>query len=99
MNILYVVFVNVKLIEKKFQENSSKNTNVKKKWIIWRDFTPFKSSHWKCSDKKDFVKIYANFTGKHLCCLFLMKLQVSRPTTLLKRDSDTGVFLWKFRNF
>ena len=31
MNILYEVFVNVKLVEKKFQENSSRNTNVKKK--------------------------------------------------------------------
>ena len=31
MNILNVVFVNVNFVEKKFQENSSKNMNVKKK--------------------------------------------------------------------
>ena len=34
----------------------------------------------------------ANFTGKNLCwSLFLIKLQVFRPATLLKRDSDTGI--------
>ena len=37
----------------------------------------------------------AIFTGKHLCwSLFLIKLQASRLATLLKRDSDTGIFLW-----
>ena len=36
--------------------------------------------------KKGVLKIFAIFTGKHLYwCLFL--------TTLLKRDSNTGVFL------
>ena len=41
---------------------------------------------------------FANVTGKHLCwSLFLMKLQTSRPETLLKRapfkrDYDTVVF-------
>ena len=42
-----------------------------------------------------FLKIGAlkNFTGKHLCwSLFLIK-------PLLKRDSNTGVFLGKLRNF
>ena len=34
------------------------------------------------------LKNFANLTGKHLCWnLFLIKLQVSRPATLLKRDS------------
>ena len=38
---------------------------------------------------------FANFTGKQLCrSLFLIKLQALRPATLLKRDSNTGVFLW-----
>ena len=32
------------------------------------------------------------FTGKHLCWgLFLIKLQVFRPTTYLKRDPNSGV--------
>ena len=43
--------------------------------------------------KKGFSK-FANFTGKHLCwSLFLIKFQVFRPATLLKRDSNTGVFM------
>ena len=46
------------------------------------------------------LKNFANSTGKHLCwSLFLKKLQAFRPTTLLKRDSYTGVFLWNLRNF
>ena len=44
--------------------------------------------------KKGVVKNFANFTGKHLCwSLFLITLQVFRPTTLLKRYSNTDVFL------
>ena len=40
------------------------------------------------------LKIFANFTGKHLCwSLFLIKLQALKPANLLKRDSNTGVFL------
>ena len=36
----------------------------------------------------------------HLCwCLFLIKFQVFRPATLLKRDSNTGVFQVKFAKF
>ena len=42
----------------------------------------------------------ANFIGKHLCwSLFLIKLQAGRPATLLKRDSNTGFFLWNLPNF
>ena len=34
-------------------------------------------------------------TGKHLCwSYFLIKLQACRFAILLKRDSNTGVFLW-----
>ena len=40
------------------------------------------------------LKTYAKFKGKHLCwSLFLIKLWAFRPATLLKRDSNTGVFL------
>ena len=36
--------------------------------------------------KIDGLKIFANFTGKHLCwSLFSIKLQDFRPATLLKR--------------
>ena len=44
--------------------------------------------------KKAILKNLAIFTEKHLCwSLFSIKLQVFRPVTLLKIDSDTGVFL------
>ena len=39
------------------------------------------------------VKKFANFTGKHLCWSLFKK------ETLLKRDSNKGVFLWNLRNF
>ena len=39
-------------------------------------------------------KNFVNFTGKHLCwSLFLIRLQALKPTTLLKGDSNAGVFL------
>ena len=46
------------------------------------------------SCKKGVLKNLANFTGKRLCwSLFLIKLQVFRSANLLKRDSNTDVFL------
>ena len=48
-----------------------------------------------CSVKKGVLTNLRNFTWKHLCwSLFLRKLQTFRPTTLLRRDSNTDVFLW-----
>ena len=42
--------------------------------------------------KIDVFKKFAIFTGKHLCwSLFLINLQTLRPSTLLKRDSNTDV--------
>ena len=44
--------------------------------------------------KIGFAKNFAFFKGKRLCSsLFLVKLQAFRDATLLKRDSNTGVFL------
>ena len=46
------------------------------------------------------LKIFASFTGKHLCwSLLLIKLQPLSPATLLRRDSNTGVFLRKIWSF
>ena len=43
--------------------------------------------------ERSVFKNFAIFTGKHLCwSLFLIKFQAFRLATLLKRDSDTGVF-------
>ena len=50
--------------------------------------------------KKGILRNFAKFTGKQLCqSLFFNKVAGLRPTTLLKRDSGTGVFLWILRNF
>ena len=47
-----------------------------------------------CFVKKSGLKNFANFTGKQLrCSLFLIKRQDFWLATLLKRDSNTGVFL------
>ena len=46
------------------------------------------------------LKHLANFIGNHLCwSFFLIKLQFFRAATLLKRDSNTGIFLWNLQNF
>ena len=40
------------------------------------------------------LKKFSIFTGKHLCLsLFLIKMQGFMLAALLKRDSNTGVFL------
>ena len=50
--------------------------------------------------KKAVLKNFAIFTGKHLCwSVFFIKWQNFSPATLLKRDSNTGLFLWVLRNF
>ena len=50
--------------------------------------------------KNTVLKNFAIFTAKHLCwSSFLIKLQVFRPTALLKRDFNRGVFLWILWNF
>ena len=65
--------------------------------LTWTKFSLFRSNHRRCSVKKGVLKNFANFTGKHLrWSLSLIKL---RPATLLKRDSNTGVFLWNFKHF
>ena len=48
--------------------------------------------------KKGVLKNFANFTEKKLCwSLLLIKSQALSPATLLKRDSNTGFFLWNLR--
>ena len=60
----------------------------------------FRSSHWRCSMKNIVLKNFANFTGKHLCwSLFLIMLQVFRPVTIQKRDSNTDAFLRNLQIF
>ena len=52
------------------------------------------------SMNKGVLKKFAVLTGKHLRWIpFLKKLQFFRDPTLLRRDSNTGVFLLLLRNF
>ena len=45
-------------------------------------------------------KTFTDFTGKHLCWnLFLINLLSWWAATLLKRDSNTNVFVWNLQNF
>ena len=53
----------------------------------------------RCFSKLVFLKI-SEYSRENLCWgLFLIKLQVWKPETLLKRDSSIVVFLWTLRNF
>ena len=50
--------------------------------------------------KKGVLRNFTKFTWKHLCwSLFFNKVADLRPETLLKRDSNTGVFRWILWNF
>ena len=49
----------------------------------------------RCSVKKCVLENFTLFTGKHLCWSLSL---IKRDSTLLKRDSNTGVFLWLLRN-
>ena len=55
-----------------------------------RHVCTFRSSHRRCSIK---TTVRRNFAGKNCRSFFLIKLQPFKPTTLLKRGSNTGVFL------
>ena len=67
------------------------------------DTVTLRRSHRRCPVKKGFLKIFSNFfanlTGKHLCwSLSLTKLQAFRTATLLKRESNRGIFLSNLQN-
>ena len=57
----------------------------------------FRSSHQGC--KNCVLKNFVIFTRKHLCwSLILRKLHTWRSATFLKKEPNTGVFLWILRN-
>ena len=59
-----------------------------------------RSSYPELFCKKGVLKNLAKFTGKQLCrSLLYNKVAGFRPVISLKRDSDTGVFLWILQNF
>ena len=64
--------------------------------LLWKRELNLKNSHWNSPVKIGVLKNVANFTGKQLCwSIFLIELQA----VLLKRDSNTDVFLWNSQNF
>ena len=49
--------------------------------------------------KMGVFKYFKNFTGKQLVESLFNKVADLRPTTLLKRNFNTGSFLWNLLNF
>ena len=82
-------------ISEKFQkEISGRNFKVLKQDVAFAE-----AAVCRCFFKIGVLKNFAIFTEKHLCyCLFLTILQASRPTVFLKRDFNTGVFMWILQN-
>ena len=71
----------------------NKNFTAISKGYFKSDYNPFQKQPPKVFYKKAVLKSFAIFSGKHLCWgLF-------RSATLLKRDSNTGSFLWILQNF
>ena len=70
-------------------------------WHVSGSFKSYsRSSHRKRSVNKIALWNFVHFTGKQFCwSLFLIKLQVFRPATLIKRDSKTVSFPVKFAKF
>ena len=83
------------------KSNGDMAVSTKRSSLLLAAFTGFfKSSRSHMFFKIGVLNNFTNFTGKYLCwSLLLIKLQVFRPATLLKRDSNTGVFLWNLWNF
>ena len=53
----------------------------------------FRGSHWRCSRKNLFLNIL-QYSQENNCFIpFLINMLTFRPAALLKRDSNTGVFL------
>ena len=64
--------------------------------VYWDD----RSSHQRCSIKKGILRNFTKCTGKHLSqSLSFNKVAGLRSTTLLKKNSGTGIFLWILWNF
>ena len=72
-------------------------TDIRSK-LLWKYELSLISNHWNSSVKKGVIGNAANFTGKRQCwSLFLIELQDFRPAVILKRDSNTDVFLWNLK--
>ena len=78
-------------------------------FLFWTEFIKvnlhlipnwFRSNHLQISYKVGVLKNFPKFVGKHICWShFLIKLQVWRRETSLKRDSNRDIFLEISHNF
>ena len=68
--------------------------------ILGNSSTIFRSSYGRCSIRKLLSNILW-YSHENTCTgvYFLITLQVIRHVTLLKRDSNTNIFLWISRNW
>ena len=65
-----------------------------------RNLSLLKSSPSRGFFKIGVLKNFADLTRKNLCwSLFLIELEACRIATLLKREFNTGVFLWNLKKF
>ena len=78
-----------------FFANIIKNMNIKMNDDHLSDTENLtdRSSRLEVFCKKAVLKNFAMFTGKRLCWSLFLMLQAFGLATLLKRDSNTGVFL------
>ena len=62
--------------------------------LVMRLLSYTRSSHWRCSVKTSVLKNQQILqVNTSVGVSFFIKLQASRPATLSKRDSNTGVYL------
>ena len=65
---------------------------------IWTEYGEIRSTDF--FHAAGVLESFTKSAGKHLCGQLLFnKVASFRPATLLKRDSDTDVFLWVLQNF
>ena len=68
-------------------------------FLLFLPLWKFRSGRSQMSFKKEVFKKIAIFTGKPLCwSLFVMRLPAYKPANLLKRDSNTSIFLLMLLN-
>ena len=83
--------------EKNETKDKLKNRQACKQGVV---FHRTRNSHCQMFFKIGALKNFAAFTGKHrFWSVSWMKLLAWRSVNILKRDSNTGVFLWILRNF
>ena len=70
------------------QINFTRNRDEKSVGVLY-----YRSSHKRCFTEKAVLKNFAIFTEKHPGVRLFKKSQAFKQATLLKRDSNTGVFL------